>query len=185
MEQKYFTGIGSRSTPKDICEIMSIIPIFLNKDHGYILRSGGAPGADLAFETFLSNDVKNIYLPWKGFNDNKSQLYNVTTGAYSIAEKFHPAWKSLSQAGKKLHARNVYQVLGEDLNTPSDFVLCWTADFCESHETRSRETGGTGTAISIASYFNVPVFNMARKDWYKRFEKMFPHFKNLELKTYL
>ena len=45
----YYAGIGSRSTPSSILSIMTILGKTLAQN-GYILRSGGAEGADKAFE---------------------------------------------------------------------------------------------------------------------------------------
>jgi predicted Rossmann fold nucleotide-binding protein DprA/Smf involved in DNA uptake len=42
---KYYAGIGSRETPKDICDIMTQLAIKL-ANNGWVLRSGGAKGAD-------------------------------------------------------------------------------------------------------------------------------------------
>lgn len=164
---KFYTGIGSRRTPDNILKQMHDIAVLLSKE--YILRSGGANGADTAFESG-ANNCKEIYLPWKNFNNNSSQLYNVCDKAIEIAQKHHPRWNILSDAAKKLMGRNVYQILGKDLNTPSQFVLCYTLDGCESHKTRSAETGGTGLAISLASLSNIPIFNMANDGWLYKFE---------------
>ena len=47
--KKYYAGIGSRKTPKDICELMTRVARYLYFK-GYTLRSGAADGADTAFE---------------------------------------------------------------------------------------------------------------------------------------
>lgn len=152
--KKYYTGVGSRETPGDIYDkIVSISSILAKKQ--YILRSGGANGADSAFEygCYKENGQKEIYLPWRGFNNNNSNLYNVSKEALELAAVIHPAWRNLSQAGKKLHARNCYQVLGQNLDTPSDFLICWTKN--------GLEIGGTRTAIVLAKKYNIPVYNLA------------------------
>ena len=47
--RKIFVGIGSRETPKELLsEITKFAAIMASK--GWILRSGGAQGADTAFE---------------------------------------------------------------------------------------------------------------------------------------
>jgi hypothetical protein len=79
-----------------------------------------------------------------------------------MAAETHPKWESLGGGARSLHARNVHQVLGEDLRTPSEFVVCWTPDGCETEAERSKETGGTATAIVIAYRHNIPVYNMAK-----------------------
>ncbi len=58
-------------------------------------------------------------------------------------------------------ARNCYQVLGEDLSTPVDFVVCWTPDGAESET--SRKTGGTGQAIRIAADLGIRVYNLKNR----------------------
>lgn len=69
--------------------------------------------------------------------------------------------------GRKLdlYAREANQNLGADLQNPVDFVLCYTRDGCESHETRSEKMGGTGYAIELASRRGIPVINVRNKGW--------------------
>jgi hypothetical protein len=61
---------------------------------------------------------------------------------------------------RKLHGRNAFQILGLSLNTPSKYCICWTPDGATTHMERVRRTGGTGTAISIADAYKVPVVNL-------------------------
>lgn len=161
----YWTGVGSRKTPADVLVEMRGLARELAEAR-YILRSGGADGADLAFEAG-ARDVPGahieIFLPWKGFNNHPSQLVGVGPNALMMAEAVHPRWKALDLGVRKLHARNCYQVLGRRLDTPSAFLVCWTPDGCESERTRSSATGGTATAIVLASRNRIPVFNLARE----------------------
>lgn len=92
----------------------------------------------------------DIYIPWHGFNGSTSELLP-SWRSYNIAEKYHPRWDYLNQGGQKLMARNVHQVLGTDLNTPSEFVICWTPNGSGS--------GGTGQALRLAKDYNIPVFD--------------------------
>lgn len=150
----YYTGIGSRDTPILFKDIINKLSLFLEK-HSYILRSGGAPGADTFFEEYISK--KEIYLPWPHFNNNRSKLCNVSDDALIIAEQFHPNWNALSKAGKFLMGRNCYQVLGCDLNTPSKFIICYTKD--------GKASGGTGQAMRIAEYYDIPIINLFHDNW--------------------
>lgn len=163
----YYAGIGSRETPVGVMEYMKEIASILAK-RGWVLRSGGAPGADQAFEAGCDevNGQKEIYLPWKGFEKNPSPLYQHREWTEAIASKYHPIWDGLSQGMKKLHSRNVCQIMGRHIGAPkSKLVICWTPDGCESHEKRRSKTGGTGQAISIASdYAKVPVVNLFHAD---------------------
>lgn len=156
-----YTGIGARGTPDHILRDMRTIAANLELS-GFKLRSGGANGADSAFETGVQ-DPKNcdIFLPWRNFNNNPSHLHDIRSEAYDMAEEFHPAWNRCSPAARKFHARNCYQVLGLSLDVPSDFVACWTPDGLAS--------GGTGQALRIAQHHDIPVFNLHGSDWDDRF----------------
>lgn len=151
---KRYSGIGSRTAPLEVLNKA----IQLGKElasKGYILHSGGADGMDSAFEEGcdLVNGQKQIFLPWKNFNKNPSKLYNPPEEAMKMAEQLHPAWFACSYGAKKLHARNIQQVLGEKLDTPVDFVVCWTLSGSLS--------GGTATAMKLATLNNIPVYNLA------------------------
>lgn len=121
---------------------------------GHTLRSGGAQGADRAFEIgcdYKSIGTKEIYLPVKGFQGNNSKRYNVSQEAMAIAAKFHPRWDPLPTFVKLLMGRNAYQILGANLNTPSDFMICWTLE--------GNVVGGTGQALRMAAYYEIPIIN--------------------------
>lgn len=149
---RYYTGIGSRIANDDIVDkVDNIVKILVNKD--FILRSGGASGMDTIFEESQDkfNGKKEIYIPWKKFNGNLSTLYNISDDSLKMAEKFHPYWEKCSFGAKKLHARNCYQVLGENLDLPSTLVICWKDP---------NRIGGTDQALRIAKFYNIPTFNI-------------------------
>lgn len=120
----------------------------------HTLRSGGARGADTAFESGCDagSGWKEIYLPYAGFNKNQSPLFEVTTEARKLARLFHPKWELLGNVGRDFMGRNCYQVLGKDLRTPTDFIICWTEG--------GKIKGGTGQALRMAEHYHIPVFNM-------------------------
>lgn len=149
----YYTGIGSRKTPVDVIGDMIALGKFY-AERGYTLRSGGANGADSAFEIGCDHGkgLKEIYIPWKGFNGSASKFYDIPVEAAEIAKKYHPVWDKCTQGTKKLHSRNVCQVLGLDLNTPSNLLICWTPD--------GAEIGGTALAIKVAKAYGVQIINL-------------------------
>jgi hypothetical protein len=177
----YYAGIGSRKTPVDILIKMQKLAERLGQ-LGFVLRSGGADGADSAFEIGASGYRsigygKQIFLPWKAFNGSESQFHEPELKAYEIAAQYHPSWHGLTSAAKSLMARNVHQVLGNDLikwyesNNWSDFVICWTPDGAEKAIDTSNKTGSTNQAIRIAYYHEIPVFNLYNKDAMERLTK--------------
>ncbi len=158
-KMKIYTGIGSRRTPPEILEAMQALGKVLGRK-GWVLRSGAAPGADTAFEQGCDavGGQKEIYLPWPGFQNNPSRLYTPSREAFATVAQFHPAPNNLSAAAVKLMARNAHQVLGADMNTPADLVICWTPDGARS--VTGPDTGGTGQALRIAAYNGVRIINL-------------------------
>lgn len=156
-QQEYYAGIGSRKTPEDILSVMEDVADKL-QNKGFILRSGGAEGADKAFEKGGTPNVQ-IFIPWNGYS-GRTIIYKIPPKAFELAKQYHPAWNYLKDPVKAIMARNVMQVLGPNLDMPSEFVICWTPDGCYTHQRRTKETGGTGLAISIASVNGIPVFNL-------------------------
>ena len=136
---KYYAGIGSRETPKDVLRLCTTLATELSL-LGYVLRSGGAKGADTAFE--------------KGSNAHEIFTANSTIPqwAFDTVDKYHPASNRLDSYSRKLHARNAMILLGEDGNTLVDFIVCWTAN--------GKIVGGTGQALRMTKDYNIPVYNL-------------------------
>jgi hypothetical protein len=148
-----YAGIGSRQTPPAIIKKMTEIANWL-VSKGYTLQSGGAEGADRAFEAGAGNK-KNIFY-----------AKDATPVTLQIASEIHPKWSALkSDFVRKLMARNTFQVFSRNLNQPVDFVLTWTPDGMENSSERSIQSGGTGQAIDMASRKGIPVVNMNRSGW--------------------
>ncbi len=168
-----YAGIGSRSTPQDWLKVMENLAYHLSK-RGWLLRSGGAPGADKAFEAGCDKaaGLKEIFIPWKGFEGRTAGIIKGDdVKARDVAKQSHPAWDKLSQGVQRLMARNSCQVLGSDCKDPVDFVICWCP---EDHN--GVPQGGTSQAIRIANRYGIPVFNLWREGEYERLIK---HVKNM------
>lgn len=159
--KRYYSGVGARSTPQNLSQYIKALARKLDS-LGYILRSGGANGFDSFIESGATN--KRIYLPWPLFNNLSGaeyvELNNVPTKirweAENIASQIHPNWKYLSSGARKLMTRNVFQVLSEDLKTPSKFLICWTP--------KGEIVGGTALSIKLALAHDIPVFNLAKPE---------------------
>jgi len=137
----YYAGIGSRNTPSNIQSIMREVASKL-ETIGYVLRSGGAIGADSAFESGI-------------INPNNKEIYyakDATIQAIELAKQFHPAWNKCSPYVQQLHGRNSMILLGNELDKPVNFVICYTED--------GKDSGGTGLGIRIANHYKIPVFNL-------------------------
>ena len=138
---KYFAGIGSRESPMSILSRMKEIAQKLSRD-GWILRSGGAKGADTAFFSGTTyGTIPEIF-----------RARDATASAIHCASQFHRAWNKCDNYARMLHGRNAMIILGENLDDPVRFVICWTANGLDS--------GGTGLGIRIALANDIPVFNL-------------------------
>src|SRR5437870_9453166 len=164
---KYYTGVGSRETPSDVLNLMESVGYAL-ASQGWTLRSGGAKGADQAFEGGMFQRVgydqpygwttAEIYLPWSGYEDHHryshgclnilpSEIHFQTEAiAEGMEMAVHPAWDVCKSGAKKMHTRNVFQVLGKTLDQPSKMLIAWTR--LDKH---GNPKGGTATAIDRKS----------------------------------
>ena len=150
-----YTGIGSRDTPESILKKMGACSKRL-KELGFTLRAGGAKGADSAFEQW-GGVCAEIYLPYDGFQGKHDNFINAQflpnyNQAVRMASEYHPNWAACNERARQMHTRNVYQILGKELDKPSLFVVCWTKD--------GKASGGTGQAMRIAKAYDVPIFNL-------------------------
>lgn len=163
----YYSGVGARDTPSDIFNIMTALAAKLSDK--YTLCSGGATGADQAFQKGAK--TADVYLPWRDFELGNQlkfpqhKYYVVGKDDIEAEESvnlFHPNGPNLKDSVRAMMRRNFRQIIGKDGNN-SKFVVCWTAD--------GKASGGTGQVIRIAEHFRVPVFNLKVEDDLKRIEK--------------
>jgi hypothetical protein len=145
---KYYAGIGSRETPVHIQKYMADVGAAL-AEAGYTLRSGGALGADTAFEIGAHNTggFAEIFKP-----------NGCTPEAEMMAASYHPNWPACSPWARKLHGRNCHIVLGRYVHQPIpvEFIICWTHD--------ARTVGGTGQALRMADALDIEVLNLGSSD---------------------
>ena len=178
----WYTGVGSRETPEDVQLLQKRMgAMFFEK--GWILRSGGAGGSDESYQFGVmgARGIEGvggfeIYIPWNGFNGLWSKMdtgFLIATQlkmyfrAQEIAQELHPTWPNCSESAKKLHTRNIFQVLGSDLESPSRFLTCWAKPKGKSEEVE----GGTNTAVKLAIQHRIPIFNLYHDDVRERAEK--------------
>ncbi len=186
---KFYTGVGSRETPSDILELMERVGFAL-ASQGWTLRSGGAVGADQAFENGMFRCVgydqpygwvpAEIYLPWSGYEGHYKNTHgnlnilpsdirlDIERIAEGMAMGIHPAWEACKQGARKMHTRNVFQVLGKTLDQPSKMLIAWTR-----LDKAGNPKGGTATAINLAieQIGESSVFNLAKPEHFERISK--------------
>ena len=150
-----YAGVGARTTPEPILNQMNWIAIKL-QEAGWWLRSGGAKGADKAFENG-SGYRRTIFRPSQSAAHPEWAEH---------ASRYHPAWHRCDDYAKALHARNSPIIAGADLNDTVRMVVCWTAD--------GKASGGTGQALRIANAYGIPVFNLHDETAFDRLKAFLP-----------
>lgn len=177
MFKGWLTGIGSRETPKDVLEIMRLWAA-VTYSMGFGWRSGGADGADEAFEKGVITHPHfdpsrlEVYLPWNGFEPIKGgprKFHDPTKGyidsrhlpAYPEAQDqvtyIHPLGDGLraKRGAFALHSRNMFQPLGRDLHDPSKRLYC----YAQPEKDGIHVKGGTRTAHRLAQVHQIPCIN--------------------------
>lgn len=162
-EAIYVAGIGARDTPDPVLGKMKNLGKALARD-GMILRSGGADGADSAFEAGwdAGGGRKEIFLGWPGFEGRQADGKSVFVKDMSddcreveIAKAYYNRdWNRLGRGGKALMARNTNQLYGQEVGRSkmTDLVVCWTKG--------GAPVGGTGQALRIAEDKGIPILNL-------------------------
>jgi hypothetical protein len=170
---RYYGGVGSRETPDPILLLFARIGRTLC-DQGFGLSSGDAIGADYAFyvgarlsENF-ANVPQRIFLSRNGFQgryeDRSKGFIDASRNeahwqqAMGIAEQARGGFYNLTPGGIALHTRNVFQIMGEQLDEPVRAVYLYATP----HPTQDKVSGGTNTAYKIAKQCNIErIYNFA------------------------
>lgn len=152
----YYAGIGARKTPEHILEYMKLQGKLLAQK-GYILRSGGAKGADSAFEMGCDS-VSGKKQIWSSYNKHEWKAHGWVV---PIVEQacWERSFLLMNPSTQTLIGRNTYQLYGDPENfndsIKSSFVLYWS-------EPKNGEncSGGTRYAIRMAIAAGIPCFNL-------------------------
>ena len=174
-----YAGVGSRATPPEVLAGMSDVAQVLG-DAGFALSTGGADGADKAFETgALRTDAPvTVHTPWPGYNgyrpgrDPESDIDVIHPKAgdavrglsfLHLARKHHPAWDRCRRGARALFLRNVSVLAGalDDDGTvlPVRAVIAWNPN----GSAHGREAGGTGHTLRVAAELGIPVVNLSAR----------------------
>ena len=108
------------------------------------------------FEVYVADqyNIRRSTLPRRHLATvrNKDLIYETER----IASEVHPAWDRCNEWARGMHSRNCHQILGYDLQSPVDAVICWTPN--------GKIQGGTATALKLSMKYNIPVFNLGVSD---------------------
>jgi hypothetical protein len=159
----YYTGIGGRDTPLEVRQLMTEVAMHL-RHWGFTLRTGTSSAADKAFEVG-AGDLKEIYVPWKGWNE-KTGITSLSVASSRLAhyvwlqrQSFGTAvenWGNVHPGTQALLAKSMCMVMGQHITVPSDALICWTPN--------AQIVGISAHPITLATIVNIPVFNLAEPE---------------------
>ena len=175
--EDWYAGIGARprradrptGSPPDVLNTLVATGEGLARA-GWGLRSGGAAGCDEAFERGARQAGRagmQIFLPNDGFNGRTSNGREyllshdsaLEAEAVGMVRDLHPRGDRLSGFALRAMARNCFQILGPDLESPSKAAVCYTD--------KGEIIGGTGFALRLCAQNDIPVINLGDPRWRK------------------
>lgn len=168
----YWTGIGSRDITQEEYQWAVLVGEQLTRRYGMILRSGGAGGADTAFQHGVCNvDFRRceIWIPWEGFLPEQVhpdfggceyivaglKRTNDAEWFYTEHTNIMPWFSNMKASNKLLHGRNYYQVVGKE-KAPKSSVCIFIAD----ENSNGDISGGTRSAVLVARHYKIPTYNL-------------------------
>ena len=172
-----YAGVGSRRTPPDVLDAMGDIAQALG-DAGSALSTGGAHGADKAFETgALRTDAPiTVHTPWPGYNGYRPGRHpetdidivhpksteTVAGRTYAdLAQEHHPHWKRCSRGARALFLRNVSILAGALDDDGGTLPVCAVIAYTPNGLPVGREAGGTGHTLRTAASLDIPCVNLS------------------------
>lgn len=158
---KPYACTGNTECPPEILEKFDRVAKKL-EELGYTVRVGGMDGIEDRIEKLVQK--KEVHLPWKGFAEKDSRFTYNSERAFAIAKMFHPTFDSMKKGVQAFLAKNARLILGDKMNSPALFLVCWTEDGVETAKEKTAKTGFGGHPIAIASAVGIPVFNLAKPD---------------------
>ncbi len=170
VKNDYFAFVGSREGHyeddlKVIKEAGRLIA-----DAGFGISSGDAIGTDRIFHEgcMESSNYHNLnhriyVVDFNGNRGNRADFYGhfidaskleMRDEAIKVAQSVVPHFNYIKPYAQDLQTRNVYQVLGSDLQTPVKALIYWAPP--KGNLDDEVVKGGTNTALQVAKLHNIP-----------------------------
>lgn len=155
---KYYTGTGIVQVSKSMKETILAIAKYLS-DQGYTLRTGLSKGMDAAF--IEGSDSVSLFT-YEGENTNGADAFicEETDFIKRDLKENYLTLGALTKVARQRVVRSYYELLGEDLNTPSEFLVCY--DPCE---------GVVNYTHRLANRLGIKVYNLYDKEELKKLKE--------------
>ena len=160
---KYYTGLSLDNIPLQHVAILHLIGEALKPD--FFLRSGDGNSGEASLREGCESQGE-IFIPHKGFNESPSRfsLENIMQekidACKEIVLKVAPDVEQYHNSDR--HYITAFQLLGLELDEPSKFLLV------DAPKSLMTDDSHVSTAIKLAEYCSIPVFNIAKKEHFER-----------------
>ena len=181
-----YAGIGTRGNkgklPKGVKEKLAKIAKSLEKQ-GLTLRTGEGVGSDAAFKNAVKDSSKRkVYTKYhaakntwgEGKTSTGPQAFKIMVHTLPDVNdhvvlkngklKVKNSGNDVKTTTKQLYARNCFQILGGNLKSPVDFIVCYSP-----LDEDGNPTPGTRYSLYLAKLMNIPVFNLAEEGAEEKF----------------
>ncbi|UFP94580.1 hypothetical protein [Gloeobacter morelensis] len=166
---RFYTGVGSTEPPPDVAALVILVAQHL-AGQGMVVRTGHDKGTDAAFATAAAAESRRIYVPHSGAGGYQDGLVvcdpETIARATRLAASVHPHWKSYNNFQRRAHTRRVFQLLGEDLDSPSAYVICFVPE-----DGDGKIQGSARTILALAQVQRIECYNLAELQTRTRFRQ--------------
>lgn len=166
---KSIAVMGSKEHPAEILRLAQEVAEYLKSVSGFkiIIRTGGNDGIEKVIADSLGN--KEVFLPWKGFNNNRESKYTKPSpGCEDVIRKIILTFDNIKEGAKPIFLRIAHVILGKDLNARAECLITYSPDGAETKEKVNSKTGYASSSILLANAAKIPVFNLHNPDAFER-----------------
>lgn len=154
-----FTSYGQQ-LPKDMAAQAAQIGKELS-DLGWTYRGGYEEPGLMTMDIAVNKDSREIFVPWQGFNKGRHKHEGVLVchclethlSAIEMAQQAYPTFKEETTEIQMYWVRNIYLLLGENLDKPTDLVI-----YYQDGQTTAKT--GSQYLLHAALQMEVPCFNI-------------------------
>lgn len=156
---RYYTVLPGRVIPIDMLERMREIGMLL-ATRGYTIRSSETDKIERAFSEGVDsvNGYKDIWMPksiLKHGNTNTIQQRHI-----DVVKSVHPSYSLLNIELKTTFSRVAGQILGTDVSSRVDFIVCYSRIDLKKSIHVNYGSGVVEVAAAIASTYKIPLYNL-------------------------
>ncbi|WP_164928546.1 hypothetical protein [Gloeobacter violaceus] len=166
---RFYTGVGSTDPPPDVAALVMTVAQHLAGE-GMVVRTGHDKGTDAAFAAGAAPGTREVYVPHSGAGGYRDGLVvcdpETIVRAARLAASVHPHWKTYNNFQRRAHTRRVFQLLGEDLNSPSAYVICFVPE-----DGDGKVQGSARTVLALAQVKRIECYNLAELQTRTRFRQ--------------